>query len=188
MSPELEKKLFDKYPKIFAQHKLPMSQTAMCWGIETSDGWYNIIDKLCGLIQGHVDWQRKMRANDIRYNRALRRALTGDKNGLIHYYKFRGEITNHTLEAVEKDIKAEKSKLGSRIRLEKPKLSKVEAVQIKEKFGTLRFYTNTSDRYIDGLISMAESMSSITCETCGKPGHLRGGGWVYAACDEHTTD
>ena len=32
-------------------------------------------------------------------------------------------------------------------------------VQIKEKFGGLRFYTNTIDPYIDGLIRMAEAYS-----------------------------
>ena len=57
--------------------------------------------------------------------------------------------------------------------------------QVKEKFGTLRFYYTGGDDYIRGLVSMAESMSSITCETCGKPGTRTSGGWIKTACVEH---
>lgn len=62
----------------------------------------------------------------------------------------------------------------------------VVAEQVKEKFGTLRFYYRGGDDYISGLVSMAESMSGVTCETCGAPGKQIGGGWIYTACDEHT--
>ena len=57
--------------------------------------------------------------------------------------------------------------------------------QVKEKFGTLRFYYRGGDDYIAGLVSMAESMSAITCETCSKPGTRTGGGWIKTACKEH---
>jgi hypothetical protein len=57
--------------------------------------------------------------------------------------------------------------------------------QVKEKFGTLRFYYSGGDDYISGLVSMAESMSGITCETCGKPGTSTGGSWIKTACLEH---
>ena len=36
----------------------------------------------------------------------------------------------------------------------------VEAEQVKEKFGVLRFYVNIYDEYINGLIKMAENFSS----------------------------
>lgn len=62
----------------------------------------------------------------------------------------------------------------------------VVATQVKEKFGTLRFYYNGGDEYISGLVSMAEAISAVTCETCGKPGKLRGKHWLYTACDEHS--
>lgn len=57
--------------------------------------------------------------------------------------------------------------------------------QVKEKFGTLRFYYTGGDEYISGLVSMAEAMSGCTCETCGAPGERRGGGWVRTLCNEH---
>ena len=64
----------------------------------------------------------------------------------------------------------------------------VVAMQVKEKFGGLRFYYNGGDEKIDGMVRMAESWAANTCETCGKPGRLRGRGWLYTACDEHTKE
>ena len=58
--------------------------------------------------------------------------------------------------------------------------------QVKEKFGTLRFYYTGGDNYIDGMVRMAESMSGVICEECGAPGQRRGGDWIYTACDAHT--
>jgi len=73
--------------------------------------------------------------------------------------------------------------------------------QVKEKFGTLRFYYHSEpkegvlpeaidERYaaemaerIYGLVEMAERMSSITCEVCGNPGTLGGRGWMSTLCE-----
>lgn len=67
-------------------------------------------------------------------------------------------------------------------------ISQVVAEQVKEKFGTLRFYTSGGDRLIDGMIWFAESMSGRICETCGKPATLRNSGWLVTLCDEHQTE
>lgn len=55
MKNELQKQLFQKYPLIFRQKDLPITQTCMSWGIECSDGWFNLIDKLCENIQKYCD-------------------------------------------------------------------------------------------------------------------------------------
>lgn len=68
---------------------------------------------------------------------------------------------------------------------ESEKVPQVVVQQVKEKFATLRFYYEGGDEYIHGLVAMAESMSSITCETCGAPGTRTGGSWVKTACKEH---
>ena len=60
--------------------------------------------------------------------------------------------------------------------------------QVKEKFGTLRFYYTGGDDYIDGLVSMAESMSGITCEQCGNPGSTLGRGWLTTLCEKHAEE
>jgi hypothetical protein len=67
----------------------------------------------------------------------------------------------------------------------------VVASQIKEKYGTLRFYTSVygadriEDDIIDDIISEAERKSSYTCEITGKHGEpCRKGGWYKTLCYE----
>ena len=67
----------------------------------------------------------------------------------------------------------------------RPIVEQVIAVQVKEKFGGLRFYYDGGDDMIDGMVRMAESWAACSCETCGKPGSLRRGGWLRTLCDEH---
>ena len=59
----------------------------------------------------------------------------------------------------------------------------IEAVQVKEKYGGLRFYVNYTDNYIDGAISLAESLSYKTCEMCGAPGKTNESGWRMTRCE-----
>jgi hypothetical protein len=54
--------------------------------------------------------------------------------------------------------------------------------QVKEKFGTLRFYYTGGDEHISGMVRMAESMSAVTCESCGNPGEQTRGGWIKTVC------
>jgi hypothetical protein len=58
-----------------------------------------------------------------------------------------------------------------------------QVLQVKEKFGGLRFYTNFSEDTISAIIDAAELESTQTCEVCGKPGTRRGGGWIETRCD-----
>lgn len=60
--------------------------------------------------------------------------------------------------------------------------------QIKEKFGGLRFYYQGGNEMVDGMVRMAESWASHTCEECGKPGKSRSGGWIRTLCDEHEAE
>lgn len=127
MKPELDTQLCQNYPKIFADRHRTMTETAMCWGFEHGDGWFNIINQLCANIQHHIDWKAK---------------------------------TGHVV-------------------------PQVVAEQVKEKFGTLRFYYRGGDDYISGLVSMAESMSGVTCDVCGAPGETGGQGWISTRCETH---
>lgn len=55
--------------------------------------------------------------------------------------------------------------------------------QVKEKFGTLRYYT---EGYTDAMgvrIREAEEESARTCEECGQPGTLRTDRWYRTLCD-----
>jgi len=57
--------------------------------------------------------------------------------------------------------------------------------QVKEKFGTLRFYYTGGDDTVDGMVRMAESMSGVTCETCGNVGESNSSGWIRVLCETH---
>jgi len=148
MKKELDDLLCARYPKLFVERNLPMSQTTMCWGFSCGDGWFNIIDKLCANIQSHIDWIEKRR-----------------------------------------DWEVEKGKAGEEGMPRTPHVTQVVVKQVKEKFGTLRFYISGGDDYIHGLIAMAESMSAVTCEGCGDQGKLYGvgekgiTGWMHTHCE-----
>ena len=68
--------------------------------------------------------------------------------------------------------------------LDKEPIKPPQAVQVKEKFGGLRFYLEYSDDYINGLVHMAESMSYKTCEVCGNVGTQNNKGWVTTLCKD----
>jgi len=160
MNEKNTKQLLQKYPKIFAQHTKPMTETCMCWLFECGDGWYNILDMLCSLLQWDIE-----------------------KNGY----------------------------------------PEIEAVQVKEKYGTLRFYTtgvykeekrstfkarmkeriynwlsylmqkfckerdrdNRNWGVQEGMIRFAEYLSAYVCERCGSNSNVtQTSGWIVSLCDK----
>jgi len=63
--------------------------------------------------------------------------------------------------------------------------------QIKEKYGTMRFYMTCGTDEMFQVASDAEAESEGVCEKCGKPGEIRStsnswNGWLFTACDEHS--
>ena len=58
-----------------------------------------------------------------------------------------------------------------------------EIIQVKEKWGGLRVYTNYTTDEIEKLINEAEEESFKTCETCGEAGERSTkGGWTKTIC------
>jgi len=49
------------------------------------------------------------------------------------------------------------------------KIPQIEAVEVKEKFGGLRFYIDGAPEEIHGMIHFAEDLSYDVCEVCGNP-------------------
>lgn len=184
MNETLDAQLCAKYPKIFKDRRASMQSTLMCWGFEHGDGWYNIIDALCWNIQNHIDTKREKRAAALKHNRALKQAI--DYNNLVPLIKLynKGATEFHQLKKWSQEHILED--IENKNFHELPdKVHQVVAVQVKEKFGTLRFYTHGGNDIIYALIGFAESMSGVTCEVCGAPGKRRGSGWIYTSCDAH---
>lgn len=91
--------------------------------------------------------------------------IDGLSSTIRHIMKYHPERKNLTPEEFEENY-------GLRI------------VQVKEKFGGLRYYVDNSNPEVDAAIIMAESMSFRTCEFCGNRGSHRPGGWIRTLCDE----
>lgn len=173
---QFDEKMCADFPKIFCGRNAPMTETCMCWGFETGSGWQNIIHQLCLTIQRHIDQTEENTQWDIKHNEKIASMKAGD------FTAFDRDTASWNPDHREK-TRAEM--LAQEPRKLTDTVPQVVATQIKEKFGTLRFYYTGGDDYIDGLVRMAESMSAVTCETCGNPGERHGGGWVTTLCKEH---
>ena len=74
------------------------------------------------------------------------------------------------------ELKAELVKAGA--------LDDYRIVQIKEKFGTLRWYDNGNTEAGYKIISKYEALSARTCICCGKPATRIATGWISPYCDD----
>ena len=62
----------------------------------------------------------------------------------------------------------------------------VDVLQVKEKWGGLRFYVGGALREFHDAIEAAEEESYFTCEECGEYGKLREDlGWILTLCEKH---
>ena len=178
MKQELDKLLCEKYPKMMVNRNKPMQETCMCWGFECGDGWFNILNQLMGNIQHHIDWKDKQREYARKYNEMATQAKAGN-------FDLFEETMKDSIDPAYKEKRLAEIVAGD-FRQVPDAIPQVTLDQVKEKFGTLRFYYTGGDEYISGMVTMAEAMSGVTCEECGDPGERRGGGWIYTACDAHT--
>ena len=177
MKRELDEYLCKVYPKMMVNRNAPMTETCMCWGFECGDGWFQILNQLMGNIQHHIDWKERQREVAIKFNRMSEQLKAGDSTLFDEEYK----------DMIDQEYKEKrKQELIDRYPIVIPEpITQVTLDQVKEKFGTLRFYYSGGDDYIRGMVSMAESMSGVTCEECGKPGTQTPGGWIKTVCKEH---
>lgn len=68
------------------------------------------------------------------------------------------------------------------IQVSKPQ---VKCIQMKEKFASLRFYTDEHDQRVQGMIDMAENICANTCETCSTGENLGfTTGWITVKCEK----
>ena len=66
-----------------------------------------------------------------------------------------------------------------------PDITQIVATQVKEKYGSLRFYYNGGDRLIDGMVWLAENLSYKICEDCGSTENVtQTEGWIYTRCEK----
>ena len=189
MSPELQKQLFDKYPKIFRQKDLDKMQTAMCWGIECRDGWYMLIDTLCKNLQFNTDNNNKKYIIKNKILRILIPFLSKIVSYIPGKYNFKRERQINPLVILRRFLDKKIDNFRRKVKfiyVESNRYPQVEAVQVKEKWGGLCFYTDGHNDAQGGAISFAESMSYHICERCGSTNDVQQtkGGWVKTWCKE----
>ena len=162
----MRQRLAAKYPKIFDQGRgatLP------------EPGWYYIIDALCANIQNHIDTTRKARARALLGQRAVARLLKGNDRLIRRWMNMP--------DSVWLNERIEEYRTGKSVVMptDDP-CPQVVVTQIKEKWGSLRFYYYGGDSAVANFVTMAESMSSRTCGNCGAVGFISTGGWMQARC------
>jgi hypothetical protein len=165
MNRRYDQYLVKKYSPLYEQRHSDIRHTAMCWGFEVCNGWFSLIDQLSYALCSK--WLRAKQEYEY----------IKDREGELQFTcftpsEFNQTITTAMIEEAKQLMIAEEAKV--------PK-----AIQVKEKYGTLRFYVYGATDQQQNYIDFAESMSSRICELCGKPGKRNQWGWLTTACKEH---
>lgn len=157
-------------------------------GIHVPTGWHRLIDDCCASIVayqsiGNSSTNQKI-SSKIGYNvcKWIHAGLRKLKKFFMPYIYQDTELLKE-LEKLSVRLNSLQYTKFSRIitTLKDP----VYIDQIKEKFGTMRFYVEADDPIIDGIIRHAEFISSRTCEVTGNPGKLcNNGGWYKTLSPE----
>jgi len=104
MNEENTKKLFEKYPKLYAQKDLPNTASLMCYGFP-GNGWFNLIDDLSADLQDTCD----------RYDVQIEAVQVKSKwGGMRYYYGVKDleniEVDDTFLKEINQLIKSAESK------------------------------------------------------------------------------
>ena len=187
---DFEQHLFKKYPSLFytGEDGELLPQMQRCWN-DCPKGWETLVDNLCGSIVDYVEnTSRSIPNPDKKVLLFAYRAWNVIRNKIDYHFN---PYKNHKIINLEQRQKLENSFAG-KVRKATSKISRyftdqklyinqrppaVKIEQYKEKFGSLRFYTNVDDEVINGMIRFAEYLSTKTCQNTGKEGsqcHKRG--------------
>jgi len=180
MDKNLDKYLVLKYPKLFVNRYKSMTETCLCWGFECGDGWFHLLNNLCDSIQSYID----NNSRKTRIKNKIVRILFDfiDKQRTYSKFKFvRRFLIKYSKHIYKMEDKFEKEKYET--------IPQVTVDQVKEKFGTLRFYYSGGDDAIHGMVWLAEHMSYDICEICGSTKNIgRTSGWIRVICKECATN
>ncbi len=184
MNEILTAKLLKRFPVLYQDYNSPMTQTCMCWGFDHGDGWFDIIWQLSLAIEDELGYSRAQKWGFLFKKRfACRWAdlmyrispVVHDKRELV------GSGTEDDPKRVVVVEKAKPRRSWAKRLIFFPNTG-FAVDQVKEKFGTLRYYCPGTDR-IHNFIRLAETLSGMTCEICGKPGRLGSvSGWYSTRC------
>ena len=199
-----EKSLMEKYPSLFEERDGKLLPPEC--GIYCPEGWYKIVDNLCGALHERTTnaFAYRIKKNK-KYHMRLGHAIMKVKSYLYRKFNPYKGITSAMRFSSPKpqEIAIVKKKLSYKFfhlfevvysiitknAFEKVPVSPpVRIAQIKEKFGTLRFYYDGGDDQVRGMVDFAEYLSSKTCQETGESGDLcvkaQGFAWYKTLCPE----
>jgi len=160
MNADLQKYLIDKYPKILGIKEENVKHCYGMFGFECGDGWFLHLDRMFSHIQSEIDYSESNYENlKYMYNKLswYRKIHSIYKRSRYHY-----------------------------LRNKQTPIPQVTAVQIKQKFGTLRFYYTGGDERIAQIVEFYELYTQYICEDCGTNvdvGYTSG--WIRNICEKH---
>lgn len=216
MNQENTMKLVKRFPILYQGCSYGTIQdSGMYFGFQHSDGWFDIIWQLSLAIEdelGYSRWQKKSfllkkkyskKWNDFFYklsppvqdeHKMMGKGVTGDpyhwvvtkkvyprdqwlKDLLVRCLPGRSGNFGSTIGHFQR--------LGIKALVWHPETGYAVS-QVKEKFGSLRFYAPGNER-INRLIHFAETLSAHTCEQCGAYGETQWvNGWTSTVCKAHS--
>ena len=171
MSPELERKLIEKYPVLFEERHKPMTQSLMCFGCEFQDGWYKIFDDLCHYLTRLSKGEQLVK---------LKPEFTTKEN---YGYMYLKNPTISFTQVKEKYGTMRVYWIGNGV--------EGDWDEIKNKFDDSVEPGNLFNKYYDRVenaIDYVEFLSSKVCEECGEPGKVYTNGWYVSRCKKHAIE
>lgn len=173
MKPENTKKLLTRFPILYRQYYLPMTQTCMCWGFECGDGWFDLLWMVSLAIEDELGYSWITR----KFGLYIKWLIT-KWNSLPLKLRWRGNWKkDQGLKWYDKVL----VKIGDYLTIDYHLFS---VTQVKEKYGTLRYYTSWETERIGRIITIAEAFSENICEVCGQYGQIYNKGWVVVRCEK----
>lgn len=167
MTPELDKQLVERFPLLYADRHMSPQETCMYWGLAVGDGWFQLLEQASAKIEPILE----------------RIVATTNTCFCEHDREFHPNGRTCSVTTLDPENPGDTSNATTPCGCTDFSPIHPKAAQVKEKFGTLRFYMTAHNPGITEAIRAAEAASAITCEDCGDPGTPRQNGWLRTLCD-----
>ena len=176
MNNQKDRYLVLKYPKLFVNRYKNTTESCLYWGFECDDGWFHLIDNLCDSIQSYTDSNSKRWRIKNKFARVIFDFINKQRwNSKIKFVRRFLQKNSKYIYKLEDRFEKE----------EYETIAQVTVDQVKEKFGSLRFYYSGGDDTIHGMVWLAEHMSYSICEICGSTKNIgRTTGWIKTLCED----
>lgn len=174
MDAEKTKILWESFPNLYVGRYSSIKYSLIPFGFECGNGWYDLIYELSRRLEEKIIEIKKQNPPPRFYwiKKKLDNLLLKINYKLFNAFGFKHPVGKKLREMVDffrPDLGVEYFPCAS---------------QVKEKYGTLRFYMTCETEEMSVLIGVAERKSAVTCETCGKPGKRNSYGWITTLCDD----